>query len=130
MLVPRIASVEAELILGKIHMCSVFASLQEGRYSRERLLWKHRRTADLPPEESRDRVEIARGLGVGRPRLHPLSHISLSLTWAHDFESDFSSKIKCKIRIINNNLWLSEILRLKLVKGEAIGKQRAVQEQS
>lgn len=92
MLVPRPALVEAELILGKIHMCSVFASLQEGQRRRERLLWKHRRTANLPPEESRGRVEMARDLGVGRPRLHPHSHIYLSLTWAHDFESKFSSK--------------------------------------
>lgn len=130
MLVPRTAFVEAELILGKSHMCGVFASLQEGQRRRERLLWKHRCTADLPSEESRGRVEIARDLGVGSPCLHPHSHIYLSLTWAHDSESDFSSKIKCKIRIINNNLWLSEILRFELVNSEAICKQRAVQEQS
>lgn len=127
MLVPRTAFVEAELILGKSHMCSVFASLQKGQRRREKLPWKHRRTADLPSEESCDRVDVARDLGVGSPCLHPHSHIYLSLAWAHDFESDFSSKIKCRIRISNNNLWLSEILRLKLVNSEAICKQRAVQ---
>lgn len=112
-------------------MCSVCASLQEGQRRGERLPWKQRRTAaDLPSEESCDRVDIARDLGGGSPRLHPHSHVYLSLAWAHDFESDFSSQIKCKVVTFNNNLWLSEILRLQLVSSDATCKQRAVQEQS